>query len=430
MSQQKLYVLDCAGGRKYVGLTRDLDARWAAHSTGRGAEWTKRYPPICISSEQEVPEETAQQEEQRVTAELMLRHGVNKVRGANLSSRYCYEQTDKPIIAGTVRKALDLDYDHARRLVEDMFEADRAEKERERPGYHSDEFGDMDALAEITGRMGIGEGPYREGDIYEHVDGESDGGGTQDGECGEPDFLDDDRFSRDGDFPEWELLGDGNVSDDVAHSSDGAHVSEDEQYVHDDGFPGEEGSSSGDSFPGGSSDDDSLGIGALSEGEGIPNDYVFPESGDSPDDDGFPVDVVGSDGGASSEEDVVQKVGADPGFEGCEEGYEYETHEGVIEHEEKHVHEEYHYDDGTGEGDQNFSRHGGSDDENGHGDGGVPPVEGNDSDHGTAPEEAPVSDDDGYSSDGSSGSGDDPYDGQFSDLDQYSDDVTYSDDGY
>lgn len=429
MSQQKLYVLDCEGGRKYVGLTRDLDARWAAHSSGRGAEWTKRYAPVCISSERDVPEETAQQEEQRVTAELMLRHGVNKVRGANLSSRYCYDESDKPVIAGTVRKALELDYGQAKGLVDEMFEADRAEKEREVPGYQCDEFGDVDALAEITGKMRIGEGSYREWDLYEQGDGESDGGGTQDGECGEPDFLNDDRFSRDGDFLEGEPSDEGIVSDDVMYSSDGAHVSEDGQDVDDDGFPNEEGSTSSDGFPEGSvGDDDPLDIGSSSDRKGIPNDSAFPEGDDSPDDDGFPVDVVGSDGGASSAEEIESNVGTDLGYEMHEERYEYEAHDEVNEHEEKYVHEEFNYDGGSGEGDHDVPHHDGSDDENAHDDSGGPPEEGNASEDSATLDEAPVSDDEGYNSDGSAGGGDDP-DDQFSDADLYSDDVSYSDDG-
>ncbi|MCF8471094.1 MAG: GIY-YIG nuclease family protein [Parvibaculum sp.] len=43
-----LYILECAGGRLYTGITVDLEARYKAHSTGRGAKFTRSYPPERI----------------------------------------------------------------------------------------------------------------------------------------------------------------------------------------------------------------------------------------------------------------------------------------------------------------------------------------------------------------------------------------------
>lgn len=40
-----LYILECAGGRLYTGITLDLDARFRAHSSGKGARFTRSYPP-------------------------------------------------------------------------------------------------------------------------------------------------------------------------------------------------------------------------------------------------------------------------------------------------------------------------------------------------------------------------------------------------
>lgn len=43
-----LYLLECAGERLYAGITNDLAARFAAHRAGRGARFTKAFPPVRI----------------------------------------------------------------------------------------------------------------------------------------------------------------------------------------------------------------------------------------------------------------------------------------------------------------------------------------------------------------------------------------------
>ncbi|WP_047906253.1 GIY-YIG nuclease family protein [Pandoraea faecigallinarum] len=43
-----LYLLECAGGRIYTGITVDVQARYAAHVAGKGARFTRAYPPSRI----------------------------------------------------------------------------------------------------------------------------------------------------------------------------------------------------------------------------------------------------------------------------------------------------------------------------------------------------------------------------------------------
>lgn len=43
-----LYVLRCRGGRLYCGITNDLARRWAAHIAGKGAHFTRGFPPEAI----------------------------------------------------------------------------------------------------------------------------------------------------------------------------------------------------------------------------------------------------------------------------------------------------------------------------------------------------------------------------------------------
>lgn len=40
-----LYMLECAGGRLYTGVTVDVEARYRAHAEGRGAKFTRSFPP-------------------------------------------------------------------------------------------------------------------------------------------------------------------------------------------------------------------------------------------------------------------------------------------------------------------------------------------------------------------------------------------------
>jgi putative endonuclease len=43
-----LYLLACENGSLYAGITNDLQARYEAHVNGRGARYTRSFPPIGI----------------------------------------------------------------------------------------------------------------------------------------------------------------------------------------------------------------------------------------------------------------------------------------------------------------------------------------------------------------------------------------------
>ncbi len=42
----KLYILRCAGGSLYTGITTDVATRLAAHSSGKGAKYTRGRGPL------------------------------------------------------------------------------------------------------------------------------------------------------------------------------------------------------------------------------------------------------------------------------------------------------------------------------------------------------------------------------------------------
>ena len=50
-----LYLIECAGDRLYAGITNDLPARFAAHLAGRGARFTKAFPPLRVVAAAQMP---------------------------------------------------------------------------------------------------------------------------------------------------------------------------------------------------------------------------------------------------------------------------------------------------------------------------------------------------------------------------------------
>ncbi|HVJ36655.1 MAG TPA: GIY-YIG nuclease family protein [Stenotrophomonas sp.] len=43
-----VYLLLCRNGSYYAGITNDLQARYAAHVAGRGARYTRSFPPVAL----------------------------------------------------------------------------------------------------------------------------------------------------------------------------------------------------------------------------------------------------------------------------------------------------------------------------------------------------------------------------------------------
>lgn len=43
-----LYLIECRDGSYYAGITNDLDARYQAHVSGKGARYTRSHPPVRL----------------------------------------------------------------------------------------------------------------------------------------------------------------------------------------------------------------------------------------------------------------------------------------------------------------------------------------------------------------------------------------------
>lgn len=51
-----LYLLECKNGAFYAGITNDLDARYAAHISGKGAKYTRANPPVKMLASKSYPD--------------------------------------------------------------------------------------------------------------------------------------------------------------------------------------------------------------------------------------------------------------------------------------------------------------------------------------------------------------------------------------
>ena len=64
-----VYLLRCADGTLYCGWTVDLDARLAAHNSGRASRYTRSRLPVALAWSAEQPDRTAaRREEARIKA--------------------------------------------------------------------------------------------------------------------------------------------------------------------------------------------------------------------------------------------------------------------------------------------------------------------------------------------------------------------------
>ena len=78
-----IYVLALEENKIYVGVTDNVERRFSQHRSGKGAVWTKRYPPVSII---EIRVVNSPFDEEMVTKEYMSKFGIDDVRGAKYVS--------------------------------------------------------------------------------------------------------------------------------------------------------------------------------------------------------------------------------------------------------------------------------------------------------------------------------------------------------
>jgi len=80
-----VYVLELEDNCWYVGITHNLNLRFAQHMAGDGARWTKEHKPIRIFDV--YSEDASLQLENEVTLAFIKEYGGDKVRGGS----WCYK---------------------------------------------------------------------------------------------------------------------------------------------------------------------------------------------------------------------------------------------------------------------------------------------------------------------------------------------------
>jgi predicted GIY-YIG superfamily endonuclease len=79
-----LYVLQLESGKYYVGTTKDLSRRLEEHWSGiDSSAWTKKYPPV--SDDVHITRNKTPLDEDAKVKELMLKYGIDNVRGGSYS---------------------------------------------------------------------------------------------------------------------------------------------------------------------------------------------------------------------------------------------------------------------------------------------------------------------------------------------------------
>ena len=51
-----VYLIECRDGSIYTGIAVDVDARYAAHKSGKGARYTRSHPPRRLLAAVEYPD--------------------------------------------------------------------------------------------------------------------------------------------------------------------------------------------------------------------------------------------------------------------------------------------------------------------------------------------------------------------------------------
>mmetsp|Transcript_16485 Transcript_16485/g.23252 ORF Transcript_16485/g.23252 Transcript_16485/m.23252 type:complete len:345 (-) Transcript_16485:2295-3329(-) len=102
IEKNTVYVLECKGGKYYVGSTSHKKQRYRQHLSERGgSKWTRTYKPIRILKQyKRVPSKYCLGLEAQVTAENMLELGINNVRGAMFAQCRDYTIDDLSALTG------------------------------------------------------------------------------------------------------------------------------------------------------------------------------------------------------------------------------------------------------------------------------------------------------------------------------------------
>ncbi len=82
MKQWCVYILRCADGTLYTGSTDDFDRRFAAHSSGRGAKYTRGRGPLVPVYREDCADRSAALRREAAVKSLTRAQKLRLIRGA------------------------------------------------------------------------------------------------------------------------------------------------------------------------------------------------------------------------------------------------------------------------------------------------------------------------------------------------------------
>ena len=85
-----IYTLELEDGCYYVGITHNINMRYAQHLAGQGAGWTTVHKPLRIL--EVFSQDATLRRENEITKQYMEKYGEAKVRGGS----YCKVQRPDP----------------------------------------------------------------------------------------------------------------------------------------------------------------------------------------------------------------------------------------------------------------------------------------------------------------------------------------------
>ena len=77
-----VYILRCGDGSLYTGITNDLSRRLAAHSSGRGAKYTRSRLPVALVWQEAQPDKSAALRRERQIKALSRAEKLRLIAGA------------------------------------------------------------------------------------------------------------------------------------------------------------------------------------------------------------------------------------------------------------------------------------------------------------------------------------------------------------
>ncbi len=74
-----LYLIECLDGSTYTGIAIDVAARYAEHSNGKSARYTRAHPPSRLLASIECPDRSSAAKAEYRIKQLKARRNVNSL---------------------------------------------------------------------------------------------------------------------------------------------------------------------------------------------------------------------------------------------------------------------------------------------------------------------------------------------------------------